>query len=359
MKFSPKSVALAVIAAAALSGAALSLTSCSAPTGYSYSNIGITMTAYCSDCPAINYNPAYPQAPAAGNVLYMPPGGGQGGVYQLTVHVTNAPASSATWAIYPSPNLTLPNPPASGTSLPISPGTSSVGVFTTPDVSSPSVQCPSGGNPPPDCSETATGASVFYQNNGTPIYTGAALQQAQALGIPQGDVLIVVSVPNDPANPSSMATYGQLIQMYNGSTTPTLYMVPTEPTLPSGTTTSVAQVPRNGTFQFYGGAAGEVPCVTTPCANGLTYPLLTADNDIVWRVGQTAATATNTCNNPSDTKNQPASACPYGWISAAGLYTAPATLPAQVSPLVTGQVVIVMASDFLPNIIKTANISVF
>lgn len=357
MKFSSKSVAFAVIAATATA-----LTSCSAPTGYSYSNIGITMTAYCSDCPAITYNPAFPQPPAAGSVLYMPPGGGQGGVYQLTVHVTNAPASSATWAIYPSSNLTLPNPPASGTGQP-STTTSAVGVFTTPNSSSPSVQCPTGivqPATPTACSETATGASVFYQNNGTPIYTGAALQQAQALGIPQGDVLIVVSVPNDPANPSSTVSYGQLIQMYNGNTNPTLYMVPTEPTTPSGTTTSVAQVPRNGTFQFYGGAAGEVPCVTAPCTfNGVTYPLLTADNNVIWKVGQTAAGATNTCNNPSDTKNQSAATCPYGWISSTGLYTAPPTIPTNVSPLVNGQVVIVMTSEQLQSIFKTANISVF
>jgi hypothetical protein len=353
MKFSPKSVVFAVLAAAAIA-----LTSCSAPTGYSYSNIGITMTAYCSDCPAITYNPAFPQPPAVGSVMYMPQGGSQGGVVQLTVHVTNAPASSATWAIYPSPNLTLPNPPASGTSAPIAPGGSSVGAFTTPNTTGPSVECPSGGTSA--CSETASGASVFYQNGGTPIYTGSALQQAQALGIPQGDVLIVVSVPNDPANPSSTVSYGQLIQMYNSNTNPTLYMVPTEPTTPSGTTTSVAQVPRNGTFQFYGGAAGEVPCVTAPCTfNGVTYPLLTADNNVIWKVGQTAAGATNTCNNPSDTKNQSAATCPYGWISSTGLYTAPPTIPTNVSPLVNGQVVIVMTSDQLQSINKTANISVF
>ena len=358
MKFSPKSVVFAVLAAAAIA-----LTSCSAPTGYSYSNIGITMTAYCSDCPAITYNPAFPQPPAVGSVMYMPQGGSQGGVVQLTVHVTNAPASSATWAIYPSPNLTLPNPPASGTSAPIAPGGSSVGAFTTPNTTGPSVECPSGGTSA--CSETASGASVFYQNGGTPIYTGSALQQAQALGIPQGDVLIVVSVPNDPANPSSTVSYGQLIQMYNSNTNPTLYMVPTEPTTPSGTTTSVAQVPRNGTFQFYGGAAGEVPCTSTGQSGNCTvgtiqYPLLTADNNVVWKVGQTAASATAACNTPPPAaNNQPASQCPYDWISSTGLYTAPATPPAQVSPLVTGQVVIVMASEYLSNINKTANISVF
>jgi hypothetical protein len=347
MKFSPKSVALAVIAAAAVSGAALSLTSCSAPTGYSYSNIGITMTAYCSDCtyPVLTYNPdpAYPQPPNSGSVLYMPPGGGQGGVYQLTAHVTNAPASSVTWAIYPSPNLTLPNPPASGSSQP-GPGGSSVGTFTTPS----SVD-----------RTTATGSSVFYANGGTPIYTDAALQQAQALGIPQGDVLIVASVPSDPANPSATVSFRQLIQMYNSNTTPTLYMVPTEPTTPSNTTTSVAQVPRNGTFQFYGGAAGEQPCVTAPCtANGVTYPLLNADNKVTWRVGKTAATATSDCNTPNVT-GQTAADCPYGWIGPTGLYTAPPTIPTNVSPLVNGQVVIVMASDFLQTFTRTANLSVF
>src|SRR6185312_10856084 len=222
MKFSPKSVASAVIAAAALSAAALSLTSCSAPGGYSYSNIGISITAYCTDCPTITFNPNYPQPPAAGSVMYMPPGGGQGGVVQLTVHVTNAPASSATWAIYPSPSLTEPNPPASGTGQP-SPGGSAVGAFTTPNAASLSVGCPSGGTGA--CSETASGGTVYYQNGGTPIYTGASLQQAQAMGIPQGDVLIVVSVPNDPANPSSTVSAGQLIQMYNSTTNPTLYMV--------------------------------------------------------------------------------------------------------------------------------------
>lgn len=318
-----------ILAAAMLTAAAVSLTSCSAPNGYSYSNIGITISVACSDCPAIAYNPTYPQPPAAGSAVYMA-NGGQGGTIALTAAVTNAPPSSVTWSIYPTPNLTTPNPPPTSGSGSPSPSGSAVGTFNTPSGVS---------------NTTATGAVAYYSNGGIPIYSGLALQQAQALGIPQGDVLVVATVPSDPNNPSATVSLGQLIQIYNSSsTTPTIYLSPAEPTSPAGLTSSVVSVTRNKTFQFYGGAAGEQPCLTANACG--SNPLYTADNTVIWEVGATPQSATATCNTPG------VGNCPYGWVSSTGLYTAPPTVPSG------GQAAVVVASHFLQTITKFAYVGI-
>lgn len=340
MKFSPQVLAAAVIVAASLP-----LTSCSAPNGYSYSNISIKITAYCSDCPSIipltNPNPP--------NAIYMAPGGGQGGTIQLTANVTNAPSSEVTWTIYPTPNLTIPNPPPTSTSGSPGAGGSNVGTFNTPSGVS---------------NLTATGGTVYYSNGGLQVYSGAQLQQAEAMGIPQGDVLIVASVPSDPSNPSATVSASQLIQIYNSSnTTPTLYLSPSEPTIPAGLTTSVVTVAHNGgTFQFYGGAIGEQPCTSTSTCliQGVQYPLDTADNSVIWEISPTnnVANASAACNTPNGTNQSPAQ-CPYGWISSTGLYTAPPTIPpAAGGGLAAGQISIVVASHFLPTITKFAYLTI-
>ncbi len=326
MKFSLKILAIAVIAATTCS-----LTSCSAPSGFSYSNIGIAISITCSDCPAgIVYNPALPQPPASGSAVYVPTAG-EGGTILLTAAVTNAPPANVTWTIYPQPNLTIPNQPPTSTTGSPGAGTSSVGSFNTP------------GN---INSSTATGANVYYSQGGIPVYSGAALQQAEALGIPQGDVLIVASVPSDPNNPSATVSTSQLVQVFNGSSPapPTVYLSPVTPTTPAGLTDSVAFVPRGTSFQFYGGAVGDPPCVTSAACG--SNPLNTTDNTVTWEVGGTVATVV------------PGGSTTYGTISSTGLYTAPVAIPPTNSPLLAGQVVVICASHALSTVTKIAYVTV-
>ena len=85
------------------------------------------------------------------------------------------------------------------------------------------------------------------------------------MGIPQGDVLLQASVSNNPANPASVTTFSQLIQIYN---TPGTYLTPKSPTVPAGVTTPAVTVARNTSFAFYGGTVGAAPCTTatTTCS---------------------------------------------------------------------------------------------
>jgi hypothetical protein len=196
MKLCLKILAIAVIAVSTYS-----LTGCSAPPTFSYKNVTIGITSVCSDCAdalflngGTLYNPAYPQPPNPGSVVLVA-NTGEGGTTTFTANVTNAPASNVTWTLYPTPNLgdidTLPT----GTSVPITPTGNPLGTINA-----------------------TSGNTISYSNPGPPIYTGAALIQANQLGIPQGDVLLVASVPIDPANPSVVATQNQLIEIYGGST---------------------------------------------------------------------------------------------------------------------------------------------
>src|ERR1017187_6060294 len=155
MKLCLKILAIAVIAVSTYS-----LIGCAAPPSFSYQNISISISAQCSDCgtAAGLYNPAYPLPPLPGNVIYASPGGGQGGDILLTATVTNAP-SSVTWTIYPTPNLGSINNPPTGTTFPVGESGSSVGSISA-----------------------ASGNTADYHVAGSPpIYSGAALQQAQAM----------------------------------------------------------------------------------------------------------------------------------------------------------------------------------
>ena len=168
---------------------------------------------------------------------------------------------------------------------------------------------------------TNSGASVATTdiNVSIPIYSGAALAQAQSMqyvitytksvvsgagvtslqtvnvpttGIPQGDVLLEASVPNNPDNPSSVAAAYQLFEWFNeNSSTPTLYLVPATPTVPSGLTDSVLTVPRGTSYQFFGGVTATPPCAAPSagalCSNGL--PNHGIDNTAVWEVGDAGA----------------------------------------------------------------------
>jgi hypothetical protein len=195
-----------------------------------------------------------------------------------------------------------------------------------------------------------SGKTVIYWTTGAPIYTGAALQQAEnfkyttsytqlsmsvngvpslhtitapATGIPQGDVLLAVSVPSSPSNPAQTYTYYQLMEINGGAG---LYLVPSTSTSGSGTV-SVVTVPHstaatNNTFQFYGGAVGNGPCGSAAsCALQATgfQNMGSIDNTVVWEVGSSPSTA---CVSS-------AAGCSalYGTISTTGLYTAPTTIP--------------------------------
>ena len=311
MKLCLKSLAIAIIAAITYS-----VIGCAAPSSFTYQNIGITISAECGDCPTPIYNPAFPAPSAAGlpapagSVITMP-NNGQGGTYLFTAHVTNAPAN-VTWTLFPTPNLSEPGTLPTGTTTPVTESTSSVGTLNV-----------------------ASGNTVYYGQNGAPVYTGAALAQAQALGIPQGMVLLVASVPSDPNNPSAVATGSQLIQIFNTTSNlgpPSVYLVPKTPTNPPLTNpvVTISHLAPNNTFQFSGGAVGAQPCAAVSagaalCANG--SPANTVDNTVVWEVGPqpfSLGTAVP-CTTPAT--------CPYGTITSTGLYTAPATVPA-IQPVV-------------------------
>jgi hypothetical protein len=359
MKLCLKVLAIAVIAATAYS-----LTGCAAPATFSYSNVGITLSQTCADCVGgavagvnIQFDPQQP------GVMEFP-NSGQGGTITFTATVTNAP-SNVTWSLWPQSNLVDPNPPANGTSLPVgekSPA-GAIGYFIAQS-----------GN---TATYSNSGASVATTNItvSIPIYYGAALTQAQNMqyvitytkqvvsgagvtslqtvnvpttGIPQGDVLLEASVPNDPANPSSVAAAYQLFEWFNeNSATPTLYLTPQTPTVPSGLTDSVLTVPHGTSYQFYGGVTGTPPCAapsaSAPCSNGL--PNHGIDNVAVWEVGDagTAASCPSTAVAGGSTS--------FGTITNTGLFTAPSFVP-------PGFVCVVLAAHSLPTTTATAYITI-
>jgi hypothetical protein len=330
MKLCLKILAIAVIAAFTYS-----LTGCASPPSFTYSNVGISLSETCSDCAGtigtgsgvgvtLQFDTAKPWA-------LMVDGGGnqQGGSILFTATVTNAP-SNLTWSLYPTQNLIDPNP--------------------NPNCQTSSTPCA-----PQELTNgwligtyaVISGNTALFQNavigGVEPIYTGAALAQAEAMtytvtypqevvsnlgiptittvsqqmtGIPQGNVLLGVSVPNNPDNPSSLTTAYQLMEIY--ASAPIVYLTPQTPTVPSGLTDSVLTVPRGTSFAFYGGAAGAAPCATaSSCGNqpvGL-QAIGSTDNTVIWEVGATSSTAIAGGNTT------------YGTISTTGVYTAPATIP--------------------------------
>lgn len=328
MKFSYKVLALATAAAVTYS-----ILGCAAPQSYSYSNVGITISAACTDCPTPVYNPAYPVpavagGPApAGSVLLMP-NTGEGGTYTFTANVTNAPPN-VTWTLYPTPNLTTPNPPPTGTSTPVGESGNSSGTIAV-----------------------ASGTTVYYSVPGPPVYSGAALVQANALGIPQGDVMLVASVPSNPTNPSAVVTASQLVQVYGGSTAqgpPSVYLSPKTPTTPAGLVNPVVTVthgagPLAGQYQFYGGVVGAAPCTTTTACAAVspTTPIGFTDNAPIWEVGPAPFSLATAI---------PGGNAIYGTISSTGLYTAPATIPPT-------QPVVIIVSHLVPTVDAYANIAI-
>jgi hypothetical protein len=365
-------LSLKILAIVATAATTYSMVSCSAPASFSYQNVSISLTAQCTDCPAgITFNPAYPMPTVSttgqggsngagggasgvipvGAVMTMP-STSEGGTVEFLASVQNAPAANVTWAIYPQPNLTGIDTLPTGTSTPVGESGSSVGTFATP-----------GGS-----STTATGPNVYYSIPGVPVYSGQALAQAQAMGIPQGDFLLVASVPSDPENPSAVATFSLLVQDYGGSTAqgpPSAYLTPHTPTTPSGLVNPVVTVAHNpslptiatnGQYQFYGGVVGAAPCLTTATCliNGVQYPLYTTDNTAVWEVGPTPFSLSTAfvCQTPG-------LACPYGTISQTGLYTAPAAIPPTPSGGTANEVVVVLVSQLVGTVDSYAYVGLY
>jgi hypothetical protein len=315
MKLCLKILAIAVIAVSTYS-----LIGCAAPQSFSYQNVTVSITAQCADCEnfgvVVIYNPAFPQPPLPGSVAYMTPGGGPGGNALFTAAITNAPSTNVTWAIFPTPNLGSINNPPSGTSFPVGESGSSVGTITA-----------------------ASGNTALYSApSGPPIYTGAALAQAQALGIPMGDVLLVASVPVDPSNPANVVTGSALVQVVNNTSAPTPYLFPHTNTTPANITTPAVTVARNTSFQFLGGVVGAIPCTqSTACIAQFTPVVNSANNNPVWMVCPGATFALTNC---IPVVNGISGNATVGTVTQTGLYTAPAAIPASASTpivLVTAQ----------------------
>jgi hypothetical protein len=331
---------LRILAVAIIAAASISLIGCAGPAGFSYQNVTVTLTPTCQDCPnGIIYNPAFPMptvvtptsspgapgAPSPAGSVLLEPNSGPGGVFLFQADVTNAPPN-LTWALYPTPDL------GDITVLPSGSGSIEGGTAGNVFYSYGTIV-------------SASGTNAYFALNGIPAYTGGpALQQALAMGIPQGDVLITASVPSDPANPSSVATARQLIQIFNPTGSPSLQMFPRTPTNITGLTDSVATVPRGTSFQFTGYAVGAPPCTSTSACNAIYQgaPLNSTDNTVIWLVGN-ANTTLGGVGNATIGGLVNGVPGPYGTITQTGLYTAPSVIP-----LSGYQPLIVMESHAVP-----------
>jgi hypothetical protein len=339
---------LRILAVTAVAATSYFLVGCAAPAGFSYQNVTVTLTPFCTDCPnGVFYNPAYPMPTVVtlnsaaagspsppGSVLYMF-NQGQGGTVWFQADVTNAPPN-LTWNIYPTPDLGDITSLPSGSSS-TEGGTAGNNVYNYGSLNS------------------VSGNVAYYSQNGLVAYTGGpALQQALAMGIPQGDVLITASVPADPSNPSDVVTASQLVQICVNQGNPSIYMFPKTPTNPTGLTTSVVTVPRSTSFQFTGFAVGAEPCSSTAGCNAIyqNAPLNSTDNGVVWLVGNanTSLGGTGFLAVGGLVNGVPG---PYGTITQTGLYTAPAVIP------ISGfQPIVVMESHAAPTVQAIAYITI-
>jgi hypothetical protein len=364
----PMKLCLKILAIAVIAAFTYSLTGCASPPSFTYTNVGITLSETCSDCQGgsgvgvfLQFDPAKPWA-----LLVDGGGNQQGGSILFTATVTNAP-SNLTWTLYPTQDLIEPNPNPNcqTTSTPCSPTNT--------------------GNPQELTAGWLTGDFVVESGNTAlfqnaviggvePIYTGAALAQAEAMtytvtypqevvlntgvpqlqtvsqqmtGIPQGSVLMGVSVPSDPANPSTVTTAYQLMEIY--ASAPVVYMTPSTPGSPAVFTDSVLSIPHStasqaNSYAFYGGAAGAPPCAGATCNGAATG---TTDNSVIWEVGASSSTA---LAGGSTT---------YGTITSTGVYTAPTAIPPTGTNLLPGQIVVVMASHESPSKTAVAYVTIY
>ncbi|MGP8261188.1 MAG: hypothetical protein ACLQM6_14685 [Acidobacteriaceae bacterium] len=319
-----------------------SMIGCSNPNGFGYQNVSISLTEFCNySCSSIAYDPNNPGVWEIAQTEYF-----------VTATAYNA-APNFTWALYPTENLSEPAPYPTGGGIPV--GESSAG--------------PTDGWLDANPGEIGN-TVIYYPPGGAPVYSGAALTQAQnfqytitytqqtlsvqgvpsittistpATGIPQGEILLAVSVPSNPSNPAQTYTYYQLMEIMGGRS---VYLSPSNPTSPAGLTNSVVTVPHGTSFQFYGGEVGNGNCTTaSSCAlNATGYQTINSiDNTVVWEAGNTSTTAVVGGN------------ATYGTISTSGLYTAPAAIPAGTT---APQACVVIAADTLLTTTKYAYITI-
>jgi len=328
MKLCLKILAIVIVAASVVS-----LIGCAAPAHFSYSNVTLSLsyTPCYNNCPPLTFNPANLNA-------LVVSGPNASGCVNVFATVTNAPAN-ITYSLYPTPSLVGIKP--SGQTQQLSP----VGNINF-----------------------GTGTTTFYCAPGlVPVYTGTALEQAQAMGIPQGDVELVAGVPNNLNTPSSSCvlptspgctTFVQLFQIYNQGGSAAVSLFPSTPTgfITSAVTLNTrppsASCPAcQNQFQFNGFAVGATPCTsTTACLiNGTAYPLNTPDNKVLWLAGQggTTGTLATSVNGGSTT---------YGTVTSTGLYTAPTTVPP--GSTLYPQVLVIAQSEAYPAITVSAYVTI-
>jgi len=324
-----------------------SLTGCAAPATSSYKNIGVTLKASpCGQCEAQQFifNTVAPQpTPIAnsenyiltpGAILDLPMnGGGTNECVFYTATVTNAPTTNLTWTIYPQASLLNPYPLPSGTT---NPPNYEVGFFsnngnTTP--STPGVYVTQTGL------ELANGTSNFYCPPLTPpIYSGATLLQAQQMGIPQGDVMITVSAPTDPSNPSAVATASTMLQIYEVNSTAYIALVPSTPKGDTNNAVTVSHSSPSNTYTFAAIVVGTPPCATAATCG--SSPTNTTDNTVTWEVGfggSAGGSFTGVVGGSTTYGTIVPITCPASLASqlftSCATYTAPAAIPA-VPPVV-------------------------
>jgi len=237
-----------IFAIAILAFTTYAMVGCAAPAGYSYQNISIGLTNYCDDCGA--GDPVSATTTNGYETTFIA-NNSQGGCLLFNATVNNAPPN-VSWALYPTPNLVQ-----EGIAADVTP---SIGALST-----------------------STGLSSYYCQNGVPIWSGAALNQAAALGIPNGDVLMTLSVPADPTNPSVVVTRGEMLQMYS-NTTPAANVVPSS----NGNSPAANVIHGTGSFVFGGFITKAEPCGPSGggfpvCATGVAN--YTADSLAVWALG--------------------------------------------------------------------------
>ena len=237
---------LKIFAIATIAAFTYSLIGCAAPAGFSYQNISITLNQFCTyTCSSVTYDPNTIPPLSTGNNQYAWEIA-SGTYYFFTANVVNAPANF-TWALYPTENLIEPADTTGNGTGEASAGATDGAFYVGPD---------------------GTGPTVIYIPPSPPIFSGAALQQAQNFqyttsytretlsvngvpslqtitaaqtGIPMGDILLAVSVPSNPVGPTQNYTYYQLMEITGGLNT---FLIPSTPTNPSGLTTPAVTVPR-------------------------------------------------------------------------------------------------------------------
>lgn len=286
------------------------LISCAGPAGYNYKNVAIALT-YQPICSGICLNGGVftPLGQPLKTGDQIGPSGAielpitaSGSCVEITATITNAPPNF-TWTIYPNPSASVPTQP-SGTSFPPAEPGINVGTLSS-----------------------AKGSQNYYCEPGSiPVYTGATLVQAQALGLQQGETEIVVTAPADPNNPTNTVSATQTF-------TAQLNTPPSqkEGTVLVGITPANAlTIPLGSQFQFSGYVVGYNGYYTVP---GTTTQI--PGQSLVWFVNNIQG------GNAS-----------VGTISSTGLYTAPSTYP----PATTGSgtsktVLITAASAAFPSIV--------